>query len=666
MLDLLAAISSVDPPALLAWLVFLFAASGYPLGIMLGSSCSPCCGTPCSQCTQGALPKTITVSLEGYADDQVPGPDLAGLSFSSNFGAGAAGKVTAPAGTPAPISEVEVTNGGSGYARISRFAPTVTAEVSGGTGAEIEVTLEEIEYEGRPAWRVDSLSVTDGGTGYPATGSITFDIESGDTEITSASGAFACSRVTPSVSLAVNGNGSGASLTASLTYYTEDFWYVSGVTVVSGGSGYTAGDSVDLTITDGESAGVPFAMTVTVDASGSVTGVSVDNPFPYYPPWNRGSYFKNSGIIITAEVYSGGVYYRDDASIPGETATVTIGVEQYGPPAATAAGAVLLAVIDDDPDSETFGQITGVTIDDGGDGYVAWLYRAPQCCEDFWNGMTVVLRQSESDPCVYEKPICGAGFDQAGFCNSGITVRYSGPLEYPRVTGGGSGMCYFDFAGQTLVENCDDFSFVAGDPDGFMATVTAGGTFDLGDKYEDSDVGACFPCCRGEETPLEDVEVEVAHWDAEEEIWVSPADPENAEASLPVVVLQRHPPFGYPDIGCRSTWSAETEFGYDLSAYVEECGDALAIDCDHCPRKCQTIASITNGGGPCVSWKYDPIVLQGGPAFRASCDCVDRPVCAPSTGQYVVDTYGPGTIWQINTPCNTPFGAALKVRVTVL
>lgn len=43
MLDLFAAISSADPPSLVAWLVLAFAAGMYPLGLMLGAPCSPCC-----------------------------------------------------------------------------------------------------------------------------------------------------------------------------------------------------------------------------------------------------------------------------------------------------------------------------------------------------------------------------------------------------------------------------------------------------------------------------------------------------------------------------------------------------------------------------------------------------------------------------------------------
>lgn len=47
MLDLLATIVAVDPPSLVAWLVLAFAAGMYPLGLMLGAPCSPCCSGPC-------------------------------------------------------------------------------------------------------------------------------------------------------------------------------------------------------------------------------------------------------------------------------------------------------------------------------------------------------------------------------------------------------------------------------------------------------------------------------------------------------------------------------------------------------------------------------------------------------------------------------------------
>ena len=70
MLDLLAAISSVDPPSFVAWAVLAFAASMYPVGIMLGASCSPCCAPSCYYgLNQGACPawgsKSLRISVEG-------------------------------------------------------------------------------------------------------------------------------------------------------------------------------------------------------------------------------------------------------------------------------------------------------------------------------------------------------------------------------------------------------------------------------------------------------------------------------------------------------------------------------------------------------------------------------------------------------------------------
>lgn len=59
-------VAHLDPLALLAGAVFLFAAGMPVVGFMLGSQCSPCCGaapTVCSECTTGKLPNTITVTL---------------------------------------------------------------------------------------------------------------------------------------------------------------------------------------------------------------------------------------------------------------------------------------------------------------------------------------------------------------------------------------------------------------------------------------------------------------------------------------------------------------------------------------------------------------------------------------------------------------------------
>jgi len=49
MFDLLAVIAA-DPLSASAWAILLLAGGMYPVGFMLGSTCSPCCQQPCSRC----------------------------------------------------------------------------------------------------------------------------------------------------------------------------------------------------------------------------------------------------------------------------------------------------------------------------------------------------------------------------------------------------------------------------------------------------------------------------------------------------------------------------------------------------------------------------------------------------------------------------------------
>jgi len=521
MLDLLAAIVSADPPALLAWLVLAFAAGMYPVGIMLGSSCSPCCNSnsnPCSQCTAGELPDTLTVTFSGLAD-RTQGPDLCALTFSAPYGSGAAGKVTAPGGDPVtnkgPITAVSLTNGGSGYAKLGRVAPTITASGGSGTGATFSVTTTSTnDANGIPSWSVTgvtftgttsgygdgdqiafdvatgdtaeqgaaatihtvrtaptvtasvpdgtgaTLSVTtaasgttpqtwsvtgvtvaNGGTGYPAGGTIAFEIAEGDTEISAAYAEFRCSRLQPTVSLSVNGSGSGAALQPTLAYYAPgDFWYVSGVTIPNGGSGYAAGDPVAITLVDGDSDGVPFSMTVNVDGGGSVTGVTVDNPFPHYAPWNRGSYYVNTGIIQGVTLSSGGIYYRDsdeiasisveaggtyyreDASASPYVATVTVGVSQTAPSNGT--GATLTATVESSTSSANFGKVTGVS-SSGGSGYLA--HELFDTCMTRFDGRSIVVKREAGNPCLYA---FSCEWDrECGLERELVYVQYRGPAQ---------------------------------------------------------------------------------------------------------------------------------------------------------------------------------------------------------------------------------------------
>ena len=248
MLDLLAAISSVDPPALLAWLVFLFAASGYPLGIMLGSSCSACCAPPppCTQCTEGELPETLTVTFSGLAD-KAPGPDLIALSFSACYGGGAAAQVTAPGGDPAtdkgPIGAVTLTNGGSGYAKLGRVAPTLTVSGGSGTGATFTPSLSTSQDGCKlDLWSLASVSAS-GGTDYADGDTLTITVAEGDTEVAAASATLYLDKSEPTLTL-----DGAATATVSMAALGDGNFGIASVAVTGGGSGYTEGESLTFSV----------------------------------------------------------------------------------------------------------------------------------------------------------------------------------------------------------------------------------------------------------------------------------------------------------------------------------------------------------------------------------------------------------------------------------
>jgi len=172
---------------------------------MLGSQCSPCCG--CDKCATGKLPDTVTVTIEGKISD-FANPRKAGLgkilrvNVKSNFGSGARLKIEEPGGHPpsddpnacpsdvGPISSDDTTitlvdpppegeepngtdgvvilNAGSGYARLNRVQPIVTARVTSSAGyeeygcddAEVTLTIEEGSDGGLPFWYVSGVSVS--------------------------------------------------------------------------------------------------------------------------------------------------------------------------------------------------------------------------------------------------------------------------------------------------------------------------------------------------------------------------------------------------------------------------------------------------------------------------------------------------------------------------
>ena len=629
MLELLAAIQSVEPPSLVLWGLALFAAGMYPIGFMLGGSCSACCcqgccckngaadptkttqqscessgGTwkpgkcctdaglcapPCSTCTEGELPDTVTVTFNGFTD-QTPGPDLISLGFSSCFGGGASARVTAPGGDPdtdkGPVSAVTLTNGGSGYAKLGRVEPTLTVSGGSGTGATFTPTLEsEDDACGVPFWALKSVAFK-GGIGYVDGEPLTITAAEGDTEAQAAVAVVRTARTQPTLTASVDG-GSGAVLAVSTSanYGTPETWGVSGVSVTSGGTGYKDGAAVtfsggaDLVAVEsaqavvrtgreepivgvgitGTGSGADFSTTITetLDYSTSparpawtVSGVTItdggsgysvydmltastngqQSPYSWFyvyvsevdedgviaavEIYDGGLFYKSTGVIDSVEIsyggsyYDGGAitavdvttpgqYYREDAEATPYVAEVTVTVASQGWPS-EGSGAEFEATVDDDTGSETFGQVTGLSVADGGDDYLAFVW-ITNCMARFDN-RSIVLRRNEGNigPCVYLSEcnvVPGCTVERQI-----VTLDYRGPstpatigllvtkqtynqqgtqeIQQTQATAG--------MEADSLISNCSSFSGESGSlsfsptsglPAGASATVVAGGEY---------------------------------------------------------------------------------------------------------------------------------------------------------------------------------------------
>ncbi len=277
---------------------------------------------------------------------------------------------TAEASVSSPAAGGEITSvtlltPGSGYAReiFTRTEPGMTVTLSGGTGsgAALTATLTQSGTGESATWGVQSVAVTNGGTGYAGNEAVVFTPETGSTTDYPASAYIVTGRVEPTVAASVSG-GSGASLSVTLGQSTDwnglDIWSVSSVTVNNGGTGYADGTSVTFTVTDGTqiwgasatistvrsqpdvTASLPYsggsgaALTPSLSASGdswTVSSVAITNAGSGYSQWDQvlistgdieasGSYLyvssvDGNGAITGIGISDGGSYYRDTGVI---------------------------------------------------------------------------------------------------------------------------------------------------------------------------------------------------------------------------------------------------------------------------------------------------------------------------------------------------------------
>jgi|688.fasta_scaffold118616_3 hypothetical protein len=610
-MDLLAAIAD-NPTAIPLWMTLLIAVGMYPVGFMLGATCSPCCSAPCALCTEGDLPDTITVTFSDWPDLE-PGDYLCTLEFEACFGSDAAATVTAPGETPGPIAAVFLDSGGSGYAVYGREEPTVTATLDGPSTdpPEFSVSLaESTDTCGRPIWTVSAVTVTAPGDGVADGTPVVFTVAEGDSEGETATGFVQTGRSAPDITLGVSDSaGTGAMLTPTVTAngttpqtwgvsavtvddggsgYTEDeyltvtlgegdeavedyglaayvltnrlepdveaqefgsgtgaeiavgvseithdgrpAWEVDSLTIANGGSGYEVGEfSQLLAVDDGTTVEAGFAEVTSVDGNGAITGISVYTPGVFYKTTGviesvvvdfAGRYYKVDGSAASVVVENGGAYWRDNADLPAIVADVTVSVVQTAP--SDGSGASFSAEIDDDTSSPTFGQITTVTIDDGGDDYLAYELVKKMCCGVQLNDIPIVLKRTPG-ACTYSHDICGGWAEperQIGGTTINtirskieIDVEYRGP-DLPPTVSASSLSCDIEMESESLLADCSDFNFSASGINGATVVVAAGGEYDphfIGRHgSREGAINNCRWCCQGAEDIPEEITVTVS------------------------------------------------------------------------------------------------------------------------------------------------------------
>lgn len=272
-----------------------------------------------------------------------------------------------------PIVDATISSSGYYCGASEGSSPTISLSVAsaGGAGASLTaVTSTQRTVACYKTYKFETLTVVAAGDGYRDRDEISVTVNSGVTE-SAASLLVRVQRLEPSVTATVG----DAELSVSLFEYQnangDSVWTISSVSVVSGGSGMSNGDSVSFSIASGTVTFEPSAY-VEVDGSGSVTSVIL---------MSGGELADDVGPIDSAEIASAGEYWDTDTSAGcvvvesggGYYKATATGVEVDTPTVRISSrcgqGATAEAVIDADPDSEGFGGVSSITVTDGGSGY---------------------------------------------------------------------------------------------------------------------------------------------------------------------------------------------------------------------------------------------------------------------------------------------------------
>ena len=222
-----------------------------------------------------------------------------------------------------------------------RVEPTITASAPGGSDAQLTVVLAP-NGTMPETWRIDDVTIVDGGSGYPEQGG-TVDLDIGS--------------ATEQDAAVVEFYTIGGAIAGFFIYggsYYEDAGEIESVSVDSGGSYYASVGEIESVSVD--SGGSYYA------SVGEIESVSVDSGGSYYV----------AGVLSGVSVTNGGKYYHPDAALAPYVSAPTVTVVQYPPSAGS--GAVITATVDDDTSSPTFGEVASLSLDNAGNNYLAWEY----------------------------------------------------------------------------------------------------------------------------------------------------------------------------------------------------------------------------------------------------------------------------------------------------
>jgi hypothetical protein len=243
-------------------------------------------------------------------------------------------------------------------------------------------------------WRINSVTVTNGGRGYSGWFgqfvNATWAIESGGVTVTQAGGRIRTKHTQPTINASVSGPGTGASFSVTLQLVgdplTSGGWRISSINVSGITSGYVNGSPITFDI--GDATASPFAAAasafINTDESGAITSVTVQT---------RG-FFAITGVIDYIEIFQRGSYYFPDPSLPAYVRPPNVTVVQADSWRVNESGAQVTATVDGDPASPTFGQVTGLTLANAGNNYLAWYRDAIE----YLGGGQFALGTAHADP----------------------------------------------------------------------------------------------------------------------------------------------------------------------------------------------------------------------------------------------------------------------------